>query len=57
MRFIAAWSWGPQSQRAEWKMSPVTQDEWTRVITLLPSPMSPRTSATCVSCSKAVSKT
>ena len=46
-----------QSQRAEWKMSPVTHDEWTRASTLLPSPSWPRTSATCVSAAPRLSKT
>ena len=37
---------GPQSHRAEWKMSPVTQDECTRASTFSPLPRSPCTSAT-----------
>jgi hypothetical protein len=36
MRRMAVSSCGPQSQRALWKMSPVTHDEWTRTITFSP---------------------
>ena len=47
IRFIAASSCGPQSQRSEWNTSPVRHFEWTRTITSVPVPISPRTSATC----------
>ena len=48
IRRMAVSSCGPQSQRAEWKTSPVRHLECTRTITSTPSPMSPFTSATCV---------
>ena len=55
MRFIAASSCDPQSHRAEWNTSPVRQLECTRTSTSLPSPISPQTSAACVSLFNTVS--
>src|SRR5947199_393704 len=42
-------SCAPQSQRAEWKTSPVRHDEWTRTSNSSFSSISPITSATCSS--------
>src|SRR5690349_5950377 len=47
IRASAVCSCGPQSHRAEWNTSPVRHDEWSRTSRPWPSPISPRTSATC----------
>src|ERR1043166_3168261 len=44
---IAASSWGPQSQRIEWKTSPVRHFECIRTRTSFAPATSPWTSATC----------
>ena len=41
-------SCSPQSQRSEWKTSPVRHSEWTRTSTFSAPSTSPLTSATCV---------
>jgi hypothetical protein len=56
IRAIAVSSWGPQSHLSEWNTSPVRQRECTRTMTSSPSPISPLTSATCVSPSMPLSK-
>ena len=44
---MALWSCQPQSQRSEWKTSPVRHLEWIRTSTFSRPETSPKTSATC----------